>query len=293
MRVPECRELASHFEKTMKAAARILYVEDEPSLRLALSTILGQQGFEVFTAATVAEALSLITADRFDALISDLNIGQPGDGFTVVSAMRRVQPEAVTLILTGYPAFESALRAIREQVDDFLTKPADVKELVSSIKDKLQRPKRGPTLLSKRLPQIIVEHKAEIINDWYAQAETIPEIAAVKLSRQERLNNIEDVLEELVREGKHTDEAVVSNPALTSSAMHGLLRREQGYSIPMLLEESRVLHAVISDLIRRHLLEADISYLVPDMITIGDRLHRLGEESVRAYLRQDIKPEAA
>lgn len=73
-----------------------------------------------------SRVLALITAEKYDVLISDLNIGHPGDGFTVVSAMRRTQPEAVTLILTGYPAFESVLRAIREQVDDFLTKPTDV-----------------------------------------------------------------------------------------------------------------------------------------------------------------------
>ena len=46
----------------------------------------------------------------FDVLLSDLNIGQPGDGFTVVSAMRRVQPKAATFILTGYPDFDTACR---------------------------------------------------------------------------------------------------------------------------------------------------------------------------------------
>jgi DNA-binding NtrC family response regulator len=137
----------------MQQPPRILIVNDEPGLRLTLSTILGQQSFQVTAASTVAEALALITASPYDALVSDLNIGQPGDGFSVVSAMRRVQPDAVTLILTGFPAFESALRAIREQVDDFLTKPADVRELVTSIKDKLEHPRRQPDSSSKRLPQ--------------------------------------------------------------------------------------------------------------------------------------------
>jgi DNA-binding NtrC family response regulator len=108
---------------------RLLFVDDEPAIRITLPAILKQKGFDVMTAASVPEALNLMNAEKFEVLISDLNIGEPGDGFTVVSAMRRVQPEAATFILTGYPDFESALLAIRNQVDDYLTKPAEVNNL--------------------------------------------------------------------------------------------------------------------------------------------------------------------
>jgi CheY-like chemotaxis protein len=79
---------------------RLLFADDEPSIRVTLSAILKQRGFEVTVAATVPEALNLIAGQKFEVLISDLNIGEPGDGFTVVSAMRRTQPEAATFILT-------------------------------------------------------------------------------------------------------------------------------------------------------------------------------------------------
>ena len=97
----------------MKGQTTILFVDDEPSIRTTLPAILSSFGFSVTSAATVPEALNLITTRQFDVLISDLNIGNPADGFTVVSAMRRTQPDAITFILTGYPAFESALEAIR------------------------------------------------------------------------------------------------------------------------------------------------------------------------------------
>src|SRR6185437_1901780 len=103
---------------------RLLFVDDEATIRITLSAILSKHGFKVTVAATVAEALQKITSQQFDILLSDLNIGNPGDGLTVVSAMRRTQPEAVTMILTGYPAFETALEAIRQQVDDYIVKPA-------------------------------------------------------------------------------------------------------------------------------------------------------------------------
>src|SRR6202000_1386409 len=123
-------------------ATRILFVDDEAGIRTTLAVILQQHGFDVTTAATVPEALEHLNHAEFDVLLSDLNIGEPGDGFTVVSAMRRIQPEAATIILTGYPDFESALTAIRNQVDDYVTKPADVKQLVHVLREKSSLPRK-------------------------------------------------------------------------------------------------------------------------------------------------------
>ena len=73
----------------MASRKRILFVDDEPSIRLTLPPVLQEHGFEVKTAASVAEALSEIRRDRFDVLLSDLNIAEEGDGFQVVGAMRK------------------------------------------------------------------------------------------------------------------------------------------------------------------------------------------------------------
>src|SRR5947199_155588 len=83
------------------------------------------------------KALAAITAHRFDVLLSDINIDRESDGFTVVQAMREANPDAVTILLTGYPAFESAVRSIRVEVDDYFTKPADLDAIVSTIDRKL------------------------------------------------------------------------------------------------------------------------------------------------------------
>jgi ActR/RegA family two-component response regulator len=115
----------------------LLFVDDEPSIRLTLPPILQQRGFHVQVASNVSEALAVIKAHRFDVLLSDINIEQEGDGFTVVEAMRKANPDAVTILLTGYPAFESAVRSIRVEVDDYFTKPADLDAIASTIDRKL------------------------------------------------------------------------------------------------------------------------------------------------------------
>jgi DNA-binding NtrC family response regulator len=118
---------------------RLLFVDDEPSIRLTLSSILEDHGFAVTTAASVDEALSRMNGSGFDVLLSDLNIGKEGDGFQVVGAIKERYPQCVTIILTGYPAFESAVLAIRHQVDDYVVKPADIDALVATINRKLSQ----------------------------------------------------------------------------------------------------------------------------------------------------------
>jgi len=126
----------------MSTRDRVLFVDDEPSIRLTLPTVLERHGFEVTTAASVPAALREIRSSRFDVLLSDLNIGEEGDGFRVVSAMRSAQPRCVNVILTGYPALESAVQAIRSQVDDYLVKPADVDTIIRVLREKLAARRR-------------------------------------------------------------------------------------------------------------------------------------------------------
>jgi DNA-binding NtrC family response regulator len=123
----------------MPRRARILFVDDEPSIRLTLPPVLEQHGFEVKAAASVAEAVKQIKASRFDVLISDLNVEEGGDGLRVVSAMREKQPHCITLILTGYPGFETAVDALRLRVDDYVVKPVDVETLISALRKKLEQ----------------------------------------------------------------------------------------------------------------------------------------------------------
>src|SRR4051794_28410981 len=175
----------------MAAMVKILFVDDEPAIRLSLPAILKIHGFDVTSAGSVSEAIQEISRQNFDVLISDLNIGNPGDGFTVVSAMRRTQPTCVTLILTGFPAFETALQAIRSQVDDYLIKPAGADKLIAAIQQHLQT--RGPHLLVplKRLTDILREYAPKIADEILHSERHILQLPRVHLSEQECRDNAE------------------------------------------------------------------------------------------------------
>jgi len=135
----------------------LLLVDDEPSIHLTLLPIFEERGFQVQVAANVSEALATIKAQRFDVLLSDINIDRESDGFTVVQAMREANPDAVTILLTAYPAFETAVHSIREEVDDYFTKPADVDAIVSTIDRKLLARGIQRTIPTKKLDFTIKE----------------------------------------------------------------------------------------------------------------------------------------
>jgi DNA-binding response OmpR family regulator len=275
----------------LSQTTRVLFVDDEERLRVLWPAILSREGFEVEVASNVPEALQLITARKFDVLVSDLNLGQPGDGFTVVSAMRRTQPHAVTLILTGYPAFQAALRTIHEQVDDFLIKGTDPDLLVQSIRQRLSHPKKSSQVLAKRLSQIIAENRREIIEKWYSSVERDSEVNQIQLTKADRIDHLPDILDELVRPERFHGEA--GRIVRAAASKHGETRRVQRYTLGMLLQEARIFHTVICDFVQSNLLHVDLSHVVPDLIEVGDRTHLLLRDSIETFLQMGGVPHAA
>ena len=118
----------------IRQGTRVLFVDDEESIRVTLPAVLGDRGLDVAVAATTPEALAKMQAGRFDVLLADLNIGQAGDGITLARTMRQINPQCVRLILTGSPALDSAIDAIQHEVDGYVVKPADIDVLVNTIR---------------------------------------------------------------------------------------------------------------------------------------------------------------
>jgi DNA-binding NtrC family response regulator len=117
---------------------RILFVDDEEGIRLTLPPILTDCGFAVTAVGNVSDALAHVSRKKYDVLVSDLNIHEPGDGFLVIAAMHLQQPECVNLVLTGYPALESAVEGIRQGIADYFVKPVEIEDLVNAINLKLK-----------------------------------------------------------------------------------------------------------------------------------------------------------
>ena len=116
------------------AEARVLYVDDEPSLCRAFARLFRQDAkVVVATASSPQEALILLDAEQFDVIVSDLRM--PGmSGIELLAKGRRMRPEMRRLLVSGFADFESALDAINEVgVDRMLVKPWDIGELRTAV----------------------------------------------------------------------------------------------------------------------------------------------------------------
>ena len=263
---------------------RVLIVDDEESVRSMLQLVLQKEGFTVTTTGTVMDALALISHLHFDVLISDLNIGHPGDGFVVVSAMRRTQPDASTFILTGYPDFETALEALRQDVGDYLIKGTPVKDLVDRIKTKLAngQPVKRPAN-TQRVPDAIEANRDWVIDQWLERVKTQSELMGVSLSEADRKDHVPALLDAAVA---HARDLATKDGSPKAAERHGTLRYQQGYSVPMIILEARLLQDAIAECIRNNFLVMDLSNLISDMNKMSDTIATELQESTRAFMNQ-------
>jgi DNA-binding NtrC family response regulator len=128
-------------KKVIPARKRLLFVDDEAAIRATLPVILRRYGFTVTVAATVAEAIQQIQDQKFDLLLCDLNIEREGDGYDVVRAMQKVNPTCAVMILTAFPAIESAVEGIHLRVEDYIIKPSNADALVALLAERLLAPR--------------------------------------------------------------------------------------------------------------------------------------------------------
>jgi DNA-binding response OmpR family regulator len=265
--------------------ARLLLAEDDEAVRDMLRTSLERDGFEVVAVSSVCEALSRIAAESFDVLLSDLHMPLAGDGFTVVSAMRHTHPNAVTLVLSGYPELDEALAAIRLQADEILVKPIQIASLRLIIHEKLKNPSPRKVLTTVSVASIL-EHDLDItVQAWMALVEHNPELTRIALNFEDRTGHLPNLLADLIYRLRMpaTADASIS----LAAHEHGKLRRQQGYTAAMMVEESRILQVSIFRTLQNNLSSVDFSQVLLDVMTIADEVDSQLKQAILSFVEPE------
>jgi DNA-binding NtrC family response regulator len=114
------------------ASQRVLIVEDEKRLRELLHTSIAEMGLNPTTAGSGEAALKLVNQSFFALAVVDLNL--PGmNGLELVEKLSALKLHMQIIILTGFGDLETARRAIRLEVVDFLTKPCSMDDLENAL----------------------------------------------------------------------------------------------------------------------------------------------------------------
>ncbi len=116
----------------MNQARSILVVDDDETFRSRLCRAFEDRGFEVRSAASPAEARSLAGEESPEWALVDLRM-PGGSGLDLVRELKAIDPATSIVVLTGYGSIATALEAVRLGATHYLTKPADVEEILKAF----------------------------------------------------------------------------------------------------------------------------------------------------------------
>ncbi|WP_272002783.1 ActR/PrrA/RegA family redox response regulator transcription factor [Roseovarius sp. ZX-A-9] len=123
----------------------LLVDDDEPFLR-RLAKAMEKRGFEVEIALSVAAGRAIATARPPAYAVCDLRL-QDGNGLDVVEVIREKRPDSRVVVLTGYGAIATAVAAVKIGATDYLSKPADARDITNALLatgDELPPPPENP-----------------------------------------------------------------------------------------------------------------------------------------------------
>ncbi len=137
---------------------RILLVDDEETLRLALHEALTDDGYEVENSGDSVKALELAKSDTYDLVISDLKMPNMG-GLQLVAELKKLHPDIKPIIMTAYGSIETVIEAMHVGVVDFLTKPFKIEHIRGVIRRVLNTNPPPTNNNGKNNTGLMVEYK--------------------------------------------------------------------------------------------------------------------------------------
>jgi ATP-dependent Lon protease len=131
-------------------ASRVLVVDDEEIARTNLEYILRKDGYQVAGAASGLEALEQLKDREFDVVLTDLKM-EKMDGLQLLEAVKQTAPATDIIMITGYATVTSAVDALRKGAAHYLSKPINLDELRTSVREIISRKRhfqlsQGPIL---------------------------------------------------------------------------------------------------------------------------------------------------
>ena len=147
----------------------LILIDDDLVFCDVLSRALKRNGFSVQTSQSVSEACKLAEESLFEYAIVDLRIGQDS-GLTMVKQLIKIHPGIKIVVLTGYASIATAVEAIKLGAKQYLTKPADVEDIIDGFGkeqgDVLAEPAVNPMSVKRleweHLQKVLQEHDGNI-----------------------------------------------------------------------------------------------------------------------------------
>jgi hypothetical protein len=129
---------------------------------------------------------------------------------------------------------------------------------------------RAISVDTETVAQILERERDPVIHDWLAPVEKQADLMAIPLTYQDRTAHLPQLLTDVIARLR-LDASTTASISL-AAGHHGNLRRQQGYSAAMLVEESRILEVCLFTTLHKNATQLDYEQLLPDVVTIADEV---------------------
>jgi hypothetical protein len=130
--------------------------------------------------------------------------------------------------------------------------------------------KKGDAHETESVADILEGELNAVIQDWLSRVEKEPELTCIPLNFEERTGHLPLLLHDVI--ARLRLDAGTRAPISTAASHHGDLRRKQGYTVAMAVEESRLLQVTIFSILHKDVKRLDFNTLLPDVVTIADEV---------------------
>jgi hypothetical protein len=132
---------------------------------------------------------------------------------------------------------------------------------------------------------ILERESSAVIQDWLMRVEREPDLTCIPMNFEDRTGHLPQLLHDVISR-LHLD-AGTKAPISEAASIHGDLRRKQGYTVAMAVEESRLLQVSIFSMLHKEVKRLEFSTLLPDIVTIADEVDAQLKQQMLRFMAAD------
>ena len=145
----------------MTSPTRILVVDDDESIRKVLATVLEERGYIVDVAENGKEAIKKSFLNFYNLALVDIRLPDM-EGVELLTGLKETTPRMIKVIITGYPSLQNTVDAVNKGADGYLIKPFDMKTVLNTTKELLEKQQKERRYSEQRVAEFIETRVKEL-----------------------------------------------------------------------------------------------------------------------------------